>query len=177
MPNGITGVILAFVLIFFAFIGFEDMANVAEEVKRPKKTLPRAIILSIVITAVIYILVAVSAVRVLDWQILGQSGAPLADIATKGIRIRRRNYSISYCTFCYSKYCSYHISGRCKNTVWNGKRWFTTIFSGKDSFKDWNPMDCSNWNFWDISCICLCRRYCNCSKHCSLCSDHYICHG
>ena len=36
-PNGMTGIILAFVLIFFAFIGFEDMANVAEEVKRPKK--------------------------------------------------------------------------------------------------------------------------------------------
>ena len=36
-PNGMTGIILAFVLIFFAFIGFEDMANVAEEVKKPKK--------------------------------------------------------------------------------------------------------------------------------------------
>jgi len=45
MPNGSIGIILAFVLIFFAFIGFEDMANVAEEVKKPKKTLPRAIVL------------------------------------------------------------------------------------------------------------------------------------
>jgi APA family basic amino acid/polyamine antiporter len=60
MPNGTTGIILAFVLIFFAFIGFEDMANVAEEVKRPKKTLPRAIILSVIITGIIYILVFVS---------------------------------------------------------------------------------------------------------------------
>ena len=84
-PNGMTGIVLAFVLIFFAFIGFEDMANVAEEVKRPKKTLPRAIILSIIITAVIYILVSLSSVRVLNWEELGQSSAPLADIATRGL--------------------------------------------------------------------------------------------
>ena len=81
-PNGMTGIILAFVLIFFAFIGFEDMANVAEEVKRPKKTLPRAIILSILITAIIYILVSLSSVRILNWEELGQSAAPLADVAT-----------------------------------------------------------------------------------------------
>ncbi len=84
-PNGTTGIILAFVLIFFAFIGFEDMANVAEEVKKPKKTLPRAIILTIIITAVIYILVSLSSVRILNWEELGQSTAPLADVAAKGL--------------------------------------------------------------------------------------------
>jgi len=86
-PTGMTGIILAFVLIFFAFIGFEDMANVAEEVKRPKKTLPRAIILSIIITAAIYILVSLSSVRILNWDDLSQSAAPLADVATKGLGI------------------------------------------------------------------------------------------
>lgn len=80
-PNGITGIILAFVLIFFAFIGFEDMANVAEEVRRPQKTIPRAIILSIIITGVIYILVSLSAVRILNWEELAMSSAPLADVA------------------------------------------------------------------------------------------------
>jgi len=84
-PNGITGIILAFVLIFFAFIGFEDMANVAEEVKRPKKTLPRAIILSVVITGVIYILVSLSVVRVINWEELGQSAAPLAAVAERSL--------------------------------------------------------------------------------------------
>lgn len=84
-PNGMTGIILAFVLIFFAFIGFEDMANVAEEVKKPRKTLPRAIILSVVITGIIYILVAFSVVRVLDWEELGRSAAPLADVADHAI--------------------------------------------------------------------------------------------
>jgi len=80
-PNGTAGIILAFVLIFFAFIGFEDMANVAEEVKRPRKTIPRAIILSVVITGVIYILVSLSVVRILNWEELAASSAPLADVA------------------------------------------------------------------------------------------------
>ncbi len=84
-PNGMTGIILAFVLIFFAFIGFEDMANVAEEVKKPKKTLPRAIILSVVITGIIYVLVALSVVRILNWEELGRSTAPLADVADHAI--------------------------------------------------------------------------------------------
>ena len=86
-PNGTTGIILAFVLIFFAFIGFEDMANVAEEVKRPKKTLPRAIILSVIITGIIYILVSLSVVRVVNWEELGQSAAPLAAVAERSLGI------------------------------------------------------------------------------------------
>ena len=84
-PNGITGIVFAFVLIFFAFIGFEDMANVAEEVKRPKKTLPRAIILSVIITGIIYVLVALSVVRVVNWEELGLSLAPLADVASASL--------------------------------------------------------------------------------------------
>ena len=88
MPHGTTGIILAFVLIFFAFIGFEDMANVAEEVKRPKKTIPRAIILSVIITGIIYILVSLSVVRVINWEELGQSAAPLAAIAERSLGIQ-----------------------------------------------------------------------------------------
>ncbi len=86
-PNGIPGIMLAFVLIFFAFIGFEDMANVAEEVKKPKKTFPRAIILSVLITGVIYILVSLSSVQVLNWEELSQSTAPLADVAARGLEM------------------------------------------------------------------------------------------
>jgi len=87
-PSGITGIVLAFVLIFFAFIGFEDMANVAEEVKKPRKNLPRAIILSIVITGIIYILVSLFSVRILDWQTITNSAAPLADVAESALGIR-----------------------------------------------------------------------------------------
>jgi APA family basic amino acid/polyamine antiporter len=84
-PFGFSGVILAFVLIFFAFIGFEDMTNVAEEVKNPKKTLPRAILLAIAITCTLYILVSFAALRLLDWQELGGSAAPFAAIANRAL--------------------------------------------------------------------------------------------
>ena len=67
-PYGFTGIAIAFVLIFFAFIGFEDMANVAEEVKNPRKTLPRAIILSVLISGIVYILVSLAVVRVVNWE-------------------------------------------------------------------------------------------------------------
>lgn len=84
-PNGLKGIFSAFTLVFFAYIGFENIANVAEEIRNPKKVLPRAIILSISITAIIYILVSISAIRVLDWQELGTSMAPLADVIKKAL--------------------------------------------------------------------------------------------
>ena len=80
-PLGTNGIILAFVLVFFAFIGFEDMANVAEEVKRPQRTIPRGIMLSVLITAIIYIFVSLAAIRVVGWEQLAHSSAPLAFVA------------------------------------------------------------------------------------------------
>jgi APA family basic amino acid/polyamine antiporter len=84
-PSGFTGVVIAFVLIFFAFIGFEDMANIAEEVKKPKKTIPRAIILSVLISGIIYILVSLAVVRVVNWEELTTSAAPMALVAERGL--------------------------------------------------------------------------------------------
>ncbi len=84
-PSGFAGVAIAFVLIFFAFIGFEDMANVAEEVKNPKKTLPRAIILSVLISGILYILVSLAVVRVVNWEELATSSAPMAMVAERGL--------------------------------------------------------------------------------------------
>jgi len=82
-PTGLSGIVIAFVLIFFAFVGFEDMANVAEEVKKPSRTIPKAILISISITGVIYVLVSLAAVRVVSWQDLGTSAAPLAAVAER----------------------------------------------------------------------------------------------
>ena len=82
-PTGISGIVIAFVLLFFAFVGFEDMANVAEEVKRPSRTIPKAILISVVITGVIYVLVSLAVVRVVNWQDLGASAAPLATVAER----------------------------------------------------------------------------------------------
>jgi APA family basic amino acid/polyamine antiporter len=83
MANGFKGVLEASALIFFAFLGFEAIVKLSEETKNPEKTIPKAVILSILISSVIYILVAISAVSVLGWQSLSSSQAPLADVAAK----------------------------------------------------------------------------------------------
>lgn len=68
------------VLAFYAFIGFEDMINVAEEVKNPRRTFPLAVVLALAITTVIYIAVSVSAVSVLSYTDLAASSQPLVDV-------------------------------------------------------------------------------------------------
>lgn len=78
MPRGMTGTLAAAALIFFAYIGFEDLANIAEETKSPRKVLPKALIASVAITTVIYILVGASVVSLVGWQQLAESKAPLA---------------------------------------------------------------------------------------------------
>lgn len=81
--NGIKGVIEAGVLIFFAYIGFESITRLAEETKNAEKNIPRAVILSIAITTIIYILVGISAISVVPWQELAQAEAPLALVAQR----------------------------------------------------------------------------------------------
>ncbi len=71
------------ILAFYAFIGFEDMVNVAEEAKNPNRDLPRAIVLSIGITTVIYILIALAAVSAVPYEVLGQSSAPLLEVVKR----------------------------------------------------------------------------------------------
>lgn len=64
-------------LLFFAFLGFEQMANMAEEAKEPTRTLPRSIVMAVGIVTIVYMLVAVTSVSAVDWQELGASEAPL----------------------------------------------------------------------------------------------------
>jgi amino acid transporter len=71
------------VLTFFSFIGFEDMLNVAEEVKEPRRTMPWGIVLALSVATVLYISVAVTAVSVVDYRELAQPGAPLSKIADR----------------------------------------------------------------------------------------------
>ncbi|MBV1905238.1 MAG: amino acid permease [Pseudomonadales bacterium] len=74
------GIYFGAVLSFYAFIGFEDMVDVAEEVKNVKHNLPRAILLTLLITTVIYMLLMVTAVLSLTPAELASSQAPLASI-------------------------------------------------------------------------------------------------
>jgi APA family basic amino acid/polyamine antiporter len=81
--NGLQGVIEAGVLIFFSYIGFESISRLAEETREPERTIPKAILLSIAITTVIYILVGIAAVSVVPWQDLAQAEAPLGLVAQR----------------------------------------------------------------------------------------------
>jgi len=65
-------------LVFFAYYGFENLANISEETKNAPKVIPRALLISIVITAIVYIVVAISAITLVGWKELSSSDAPLA---------------------------------------------------------------------------------------------------
>lgn len=70
------------VLTFFAFVGFEDMLNVAEEVKKPEKNMPWGIVLALLITAGLYLATSITVVSVVDYRNLANSelGAPLSQV-------------------------------------------------------------------------------------------------
>lgn len=72
------GILLGSFIAFYAFLGFEDIVNVAEEVRNPQRNLPLAIILALVITTLFYIAVSVVCVLSLPTAQLAQTGAPLA---------------------------------------------------------------------------------------------------
>ena len=67
-------------LAFYAYVGFEDIVNVAEEVKNPEKNMPRAIFLALGIATLIYAMATASALMVLSPAQLAASDAPLAAV-------------------------------------------------------------------------------------------------
>ncbi|MEP0990906.1 MAG: APC family permease [Tateyamaria sp.] len=71
------GIVSATVLAFFAFIGFEDMVNVAEEVEDPRRTLPKAIIYTLVIATILYLATCVAVLMSVPMEALKGSSAPL----------------------------------------------------------------------------------------------------
>ena len=72
------GIMLGAFLAFYAFIGFEDMVNVAEEVEYPERNLPLGIIIALVVSTVVYLAVIVAALLSLPVDELQSSDAPLA---------------------------------------------------------------------------------------------------
>jgi len=63
---------------FFAFIGFDDMVNMAEEAREPSRTMPRAILWALAITALLYALVSLAAIRAVPREVLAATERPLA---------------------------------------------------------------------------------------------------
>jgi APA family basic amino acid/polyamine antiporter len=74
----LSGIGYASLLAFFAFIGFEDLANVVEEAKVPQRDIPRAMVLTLVISTVLYVAVAAIAVSAVPVAELAASPAPLS---------------------------------------------------------------------------------------------------
>lgn len=68
------------VLTFYSFIGFEDILNVSEEVKDPKRTIPRALITAILVSSIIYILISLIAVSAVSVVELSESNQPLVQV-------------------------------------------------------------------------------------------------
>ncbi|MBD3228518.1 MAG: amino acid permease [Candidatus Lokiarchaeota archaeon] len=62
---GISNLISSIAIIFFAFVGFEDMANISEETKNPRKTIPKALLISLMICTILYILVSLTTVSMI----------------------------------------------------------------------------------------------------------------
>lgn len=78
------GVLAGAALIFFAYLGFEEIANLAEEAKRPAVDLPRAILISVAVSTTLYVLVAVASVALLPPARLAASASPLAEAMRAG---------------------------------------------------------------------------------------------
>lgn len=81
MPNGPLGMIAAIALIFESYLGIEAVAATQAEIKEPKKTIPRAMILSSLILILIYCPIAYVAVTTVPIDALGNSSTPLDLVA------------------------------------------------------------------------------------------------
>lgn len=79
-----TGVLGATALGFFAFVGFEDSVNMAEETKDPTRTFPRAIFIGVAVTGTIYVLVALVSSLLVDYKVLEGSSGPLLEVVKAG---------------------------------------------------------------------------------------------
>ena len=87
MPHGVDSVTSAAAIIFFAYIGFDAVSTGSEEVRNPQRDLPLAIIGSLLICTVFYVLTAVGAIGIASPELLSGSEAPLATALDEGAGI------------------------------------------------------------------------------------------
>ena len=79
------GIFASASLVFFAFIGFDEVITLSEETKNPKRTVPLALFLALSISTVLYVGVAIVAVSVLGVNGLINSSRPLADVMSQTV--------------------------------------------------------------------------------------------
>nr|WP_297616972.1 amino acid permease [Nocardia sp.] len=82
-PAGVAGISAASSMVFFSFIGFDAASTAGEEAKNPQRDLPRAIIISLGIVTLMYVLVALTAVAAVGVDDVSSSGASLATVLEK----------------------------------------------------------------------------------------------
>lgn len=81
-PLGL-GVVAASALAFYAYIGFEDIINVAEEVRQPERAFPKAIIVTVLVCGAIHAVVSIVALSVIPVATLTQADAPLVAVVQR----------------------------------------------------------------------------------------------
>ena len=74
----LSGIAFASLLAFFAFVGFEGLANVVEEAEMPHRDIPRAMVLTLIISTILYVAIAGIAISVVSAEVLASSPAPLS---------------------------------------------------------------------------------------------------
>jgi amino acid transporter len=83
--GALTGITAGAATAFYAFIGFEDSVNMAEEVQDPVRTFPPALLTGIVAASVIYLLVGFTAAMTVPLDVLTESSGPLLEIVERGL--------------------------------------------------------------------------------------------
>lgn len=80
--TGVSGIMAATALLFFAYIGFEDLVNMSEETKNASRTIPKALIIAIAVSTLLYILVSIASVAVIGSAELAAAEAPLTAVVS-----------------------------------------------------------------------------------------------
>ena len=83
--GALTGITAGAATAFYAFIGFEDSVNMAEEVRDPVRTFPPALLTGIVAASIVYLLVGFTAAMTVPLDVLTESSGPLLEIVHHGL--------------------------------------------------------------------------------------------
>ena len=83
--GALTGITAGAATAFYAFIGFEDAVNMAEEVKDPVRSFPPALLTGIVAASIIYLLVGFTAAMTVPLYVLSESTGPLLEVVERGL--------------------------------------------------------------------------------------------
>jgi APA family basic amino acid/polyamine antiporter len=82
VPINFQGVLAASAIIFFAYTGYARIATLGEEIKNPEKTIPKAILASLFITAIVYVAVTTVAIGLVGVENFASSDSPIATAAS-----------------------------------------------------------------------------------------------